>query len=169
MDYRHKPGKMVYLTSWPECLVVISHLACLNWVSILERESTSSGRGRGRERIPSRPQAEHIAWHGVLSHVPKIMTWANTKSWTPNQLSYSGAPGLLISATQKLASLSAQSENGTTIHSVVLAKNLWITCDSFLIPDGNSSSHIESSVKVYPRQTTSLGFGPGHFLLPEHL
>lgn len=64
--------------------------------------------------------------------------------------------GLLISATHKLASLPVSPVSKWHHHSFTcLAKNLRITCDSFLIPDCISSSYIRSGVKIYPYQTMS--------------
>ena len=52
--------------------------------------------GRGVEgdgqRISRRLWAEPRAWLGAQSHNPEIMTWAETKSQTLNQLSHPGAP-----------------------------------------------------------------------------
>ena len=62
----------------------------------LEREHVQNRvnirRGRGRERMSSRLHAQHRALYGAGSHNPEIMTWAETKSQMPNQLSHPGAP-----------------------------------------------------------------------------
>ena len=43
-------------------------------------------------RTSGRLHAEHWPRHGAWSHNPEIMTWAETKSQTLNQLSHMGAP-----------------------------------------------------------------------------
>ena len=48
--------------------------------------------GRNRERILSRLHAQHRAWCRAWSHDPDVMTWAEIKSWTLNQLSHPSAP-----------------------------------------------------------------------------
>ena len=64
--------------------------------------------------------------------------------------------GLLVSATHKLASLPVSPVSKWHHHSFTcLAKNLRITCDSFLIPDCISSSYLRSGIKIYPYQTMS--------------
>ena len=54
------------------------------------------GRGRDkerrRERIPSRFHAQHGAQQRVPSHNAEIMTWAQIKNWTLNQLRNLGIP-----------------------------------------------------------------------------
>lgn len=62
-------------------------------LSMYLRESTSRrGRGRGRERIPSRLYAEHGAHHGAWSQDSKIMTWAETKRQKLNLPATQGPP-----------------------------------------------------------------------------
>ena len=58
------------------------------------RKQVSVGRGRGKgvERISSRLPAKQGAQRGALSHDPKIMTWAETKSRKLNWLHHPGAP-----------------------------------------------------------------------------
>ena len=52
------------------------------------------GRGQGRhtEKILSRFHTQHGALHGAQCHDPGIMTYAEIKSQTLNQLSHPGAP-----------------------------------------------------------------------------
>ena len=52
------------------------------------RGGVEGWRERERERILKRLQAQHRAWHRAWSHHPEIMTWAEIKSWTVNQLSH---------------------------------------------------------------------------------
>ena len=59
-----------------------------------ERESMSrEGRQREKERIASRLHAVSSESNTGLDLTnQEIMTWAETKSWTPNRLSHPGAP-----------------------------------------------------------------------------
>ena len=68
------------------------------FLKILFREwaSRGTGRGRGRERIPSILCTEHGAQCGASSRNPEIMTWADIKSQMLNFLSHPGAPILFF-------------------------------------------------------------------------
>ena len=68
------------------------------YIYLLERESEhtpAGGAERGRERISSKFPTEQGAWHGARTHDLEIMTWAETKSQTPNRLSRPGTPYVL--------------------------------------------------------------------------
>lgn len=59
-----------------------------------ERKKTEGGGGGKAEG--ENPQSDSLLQgvrrHGAQSEDPKIVTWAETKSWTPNQLSHPGTP-----------------------------------------------------------------------------
>ena len=61
------------------------------YLFVLETESTG-GRGRKKERNLTRLHIEQGAWCGAWSHDTETLTWAKTKSQTPNQLCHPGAP-----------------------------------------------------------------------------
>ena len=54
------------------------------------------GRERRRENLKQTALTEHGAQPRAQPHNPEIMTSAAIRSWTPYQLSHSGAPSLLL-------------------------------------------------------------------------
>ena len=60
---------------------------------IYDRVRVSSHEEEQKERISSRPRADHGARHRAWSQDPEIMTWAETKSQMLNQSHYPGSPG----------------------------------------------------------------------------
>ena len=77
--------------------------------------------GRGaeeeRERILSRPHAEHGAPRRAWSHDSGIMTWAEIKSQTPSRLSHSGA------AKNKILSTYVNTYTAVFWNGEILSKN----------------------------------------------
>ena len=85
---------------WLYCLILLNETFLLpffffffflRFTLFLER-APKQGREKEGEKILSRLHAQHRAQRGTWSHDPGIMTWAEIKSWTLNQLSYPGIP-----------------------------------------------------------------------------
>ena len=63
-----------------------------SWLIDYLRQSLGRDWERGQERMSSSLPTECEVRDGARSHDPEIMTWAEIKSWTLNQLSLPGAP-----------------------------------------------------------------------------
>ena len=59
-----------------------------SFLFFFKREGLMWGEGRGKERILRRLHTQNRAWCRARFHNPEIMTWAEIKSWTLNQLSH---------------------------------------------------------------------------------
>ena len=64
-------------------------------IYLFERDTASTSRGRGRERVRSRLPSEHGACCRSWSQDPEIKTWAKIKSWALNQASHLRCPKLI--------------------------------------------------------------------------
>lgn len=61
-------------------------------LSFLEREWMGRAEGEGERGSQGGSMLSMEPSEGAWSHHPKVMTWAEIKSWAPNWLSHQGAP-----------------------------------------------------------------------------
>ena len=75
----------------PYCIYVCMYVSVFFFKDslIYFRECVDSGRGRVRGKEADSLLSTESNME-ALCHDPKIMTWAKTKSWTPNRLSHPG-------------------------------------------------------------------------------